>query len=88
LSIGWDDIGYSFLIGEDGRVYEGRGWGVVGAHTLNYNSVSYGFCVIGNFMDHVPNEAALQATKDIIACGVQKVNSYFIYTAIKRRNSV
>lgn len=22
----YDDVGYSFLIGDDGRVYEGRGW--------------------------------------------------------------
>jgi len=68
---GWDDIGYSFLIGEDGRVYEGRGWPVVGAHTLHYNAVSYGFCIIGNYMDRSPKQVALDATQDVIACGVQ-----------------
>lgn len=26
------DIGYNFLIGGDGSVYEGRGWDTVGAH--------------------------------------------------------
>ena len=41
-SQGWSDIGYSFLIGGDGRVYEGRGWGRVGAHTYGYNSRAYG----------------------------------------------
>lgn len=30
----WDDIGYNFMIGGDGAVYEGRGWDKVGAHTL------------------------------------------------------
>lgn len=30
----WDDIGYNFLVGGDGAVYEGRGWDKVGAHTL------------------------------------------------------
>ena len=25
-SNGWDDIGYNWGVGEDGRVYEGRGW--------------------------------------------------------------
>jgi hypothetical protein len=34
----WGDIGYNFLVGEDGNVYEGRGWTQVGAQTLNYNS--------------------------------------------------
>lgn len=31
----WDDIGYNFLIGGDGAVYEGRGWLQQGAHTLS-----------------------------------------------------
>ncbi len=40
-SNGWSDIGYSFLVGGDGKIYEGRGWNVVGAHTSGYNSVGY-----------------------------------------------
>lgn len=39
---GYDDIGYNFLISTDGIVYEGRGWGVVGAHAVGYNKVSCG----------------------------------------------
>jgi len=70
---GWSDIGYSFLIGEDGRVYEGRGWDVVGAHTLNYNDIANGFCDMGDFTDRIPNELALNATKSIISCGVELV---------------
>jgi hypothetical protein len=35
--VGWSDIGYSFVVGEDGNVYEARGWDKVGAHTHNYN---------------------------------------------------
>ena len=27
---GWWDIGYNFLIGEDGRIYEGRGFHIQG----------------------------------------------------------
>jgi peptidoglycan recognition protein len=68
---GWTDIGYSFLIGEDGRVYEGCGWDVIGAHTLNYNSISNGFCVLGDFTGWTPNELALNATQSIISCGVE-----------------
>uniref|UniRef100_V5H3E5 Putative animal peptidoglycan recognition protein n=1 Tax=Ixodes ricinus TaxID=34613 RepID=V5H3E5_IXORI len=30
---GWDDIAYNFLIGDDGRVYVGRDWDRIGAHT-------------------------------------------------------
>ena len=39
---GWDDIGYSFMIGGDGSVFEGRGWDRVGAHTYGFNKRSLG----------------------------------------------
>ena len=45
----WEDIGYNFLVGEDGNIYEGRGWGKHGAHSKPYNSKSIGICMIGNF---------------------------------------
>uniref|UniRef100_A0A674JCU8 Peptidoglycan-recognition protein SC2-like n=1 Tax=Terrapene triunguis TaxID=2587831 RepID=A0A674JCU8_9SAUR len=45
----WPDIGYNFLIGEDGNVYEGRGWRTVGAHAKNWNYKSLGFSFLGNF---------------------------------------
>ncbi|XP_013062465.2 peptidoglycan-recognition protein SC2-like [Biomphalaria glabrata] len=67
---GWPDIGYTFVIGGDGSIFEARGWNVVGAHTLNYNSVGNGFCFIGTFTNHLPTAAAQQAVKDLIACGV------------------
>jgi N-acetylmuramoyl-L-alanine amidase len=46
---GWNDIGYNFLVGEDGNVYEGRGWAAVGAHAPTYNTRSIGICIIGDF---------------------------------------
>ena len=52
---------YSFLIGGDGLVYEGRGWNKVGAHTYSFNDVGYGIDFIGNFMDHNPTDAAQNA---------------------------
>ena len=42
LFAGWSDIGYNFVVGEDGNVYEGRGWNSVGAHTYGYNNRSIG----------------------------------------------
>ncbi|KAH9518928.1 Peptidoglycan-recognition protein SC2 [Bulinus truncatus] len=77
---GWSDIGYTFIIGGDGSVFEGRGWNVVGAHTQGYNSVGYGFCFIGTFTSHVPTAAAQQAVKDLIACGVSegKIQSNYV----------
>nr|XP_012140463.1 PREDICTED: peptidoglycan-recognition protein SC2 [Megachile rotundata] len=66
----WSDIGYNFLVGEDGNVYEGRGWGKVGAHAPNYNSKSIGICVMGNYMNRNPNSAAISAVKNLIQYGV------------------
>ncbi|CAL8105802.1 unnamed protein product [Calicophoron daubneyi] len=66
----WDDIGYSFLIDGDGVVFQGRGWGVVGAHTKGYNSQGYGIAILGNFATASPSAEALESAKRLIAAGV------------------
>jgi N-acetylmuramoyl-L-alanine amidase len=43
------DISFNFVVGEDGNIYEGRGWGVVGELAPNYSGRSIGICVIGDF---------------------------------------
>nr|KAG5712980.1 hypothetical protein BaRGS_021774 [Batillaria attramentaria] len=67
---GWADIGYNFIVGEDGNVYEGRGWREVGAHTYGYNHNGIAICVIGNFNSRVPNDKAQNAIKQLIQCGL------------------
>lgn len=69
---GWSDIGYNFVVGEDGNIYEGRGWNRVGAHCPAYNSNSIGICVVGNFESILPNSLAQNAVKALIQCGVEK----------------
>ena len=71
----WNDIAYNWLIGEDGNVYEGRGWTATGGHTRGYNSVSTAVSVLGNYMTRLPNAAAMRAIRGIIACGVQRVGT-------------
>jgi hypothetical protein len=46
-SNGWSDIGYNFLVDTRGRIYEGRGWLVVGAHADGHNTSGIGVCFIG-----------------------------------------
>lgn len=50
---GWSDIGYSWIAFPAffGRLYifEGRGTGVLGAHTLGHNEIAHGICIVGNF---------------------------------------
>ncbi|KAM3927362.1 N-acetylmuramoyl-L-alanine amidase [Leptodactylus fuscus] len=61
---GWDDIGYSFVAGSDGYLYEGRGWHHVGAHTKGHNSVGYGISFIGDFTSSVPDTRILNLVRD------------------------
>ncbi|XP_006871529.1 PREDICTED: peptidoglycan recognition protein 1 [Chrysochloris asiatica] len=67
----WCDVGYNFLIGEDGLVYEGRGWKVKGDHTgVTWNPMSIGITFMGNYMERVPPPRALRAAQNLLACGV------------------
>lgn len=46
---------HSFLIGEDGLVYEGRGWDTKGDHTGKiWNPISIGISFMGNYMGECP----------------------------------
>ncbi|KAF5276485.1 hypothetical protein FQA39_LY06554 [Lamprigera yunnana] len=67
----WSDIAYNFLVGCDGKVYEGRGWGVVGAHTLGYNRVGIGISFIGCYLNVLPTDTALEQAKALIKRGVE-----------------
>ncbi|KAF2881226.1 hypothetical protein ILUMI_24950 [Ignelater luminosus] len=69
--LNFGDIGYNFLIGGDGKVYEGRGWHKEGAHTRGYNKNSIGIAFIGTFTDVAPPLEQLQAAKDLLECGVK-----------------
>ncbi|XP_011344963.1 peptidoglycan-recognition protein SC2 isoform X2 [Ooceraea biroi] len=69
-SKGWTDIGYNFLVGEDGNVYEGRGWGKKGSHSKPFNGKSIGICIIGDYSNRTPKPAAVQAVSKLIAYGV------------------
>ncbi len=43
----WSDIGYHFVIGLDGTVFQGRPIDKQGAHTRGQNADSIGICYIG-----------------------------------------
>ncbi|XP_043072718.1 peptidoglycan recognition protein 5 isoform X2 [Puntigrus tetrazona] len=66
---GFDDIGYNFLISGDGMVYEGRGWGIVGAHAKEHNFHSVGVAFMGNF-NEFPSAASKSALLRLLQVGV------------------
>ncbi|XP_055324772.1 peptidoglycan-recognition protein LB isoform X2 [Sitodiplosis mosellana] len=69
---GWFDIGYHFAVGGDGKVYEGRGFNVVGAHSPGYNTKSIGICLIGDWQEVVPPKEMLQAAQDLISYAIEQ----------------
>lgn len=63
---GWGDIGYNYIIGPDGTIYEGRAGGekVVAGHAAGYNTGSIGIAVIGNYQN---NEVPFAVLKSLLA---------------------
>jgi hypothetical protein len=65
---GYLDVGYSFIIAS-GRVLEGRGPGVQGAHTATRNAVSHGICIAGDYTSRTPSGADLDALTALLRHG-------------------
>lgn len=76
LSRGWGDIGYNYIIDQQGKIYEGRYGGemVVGAHAGRGNFGSIGIAVLGNYQDEEPPEAVVTALTALIREKAQKYN--------------
>lgn len=71
FSRGFSDISYSFVIFPSGRVYRGRGWGVVGAHTAGSNSTAHAFSFVGNFESDRPTPDALETAAALHRRGIR-----------------
>jgi len=66
-----DDIPYNYLIGNDGRIYEGRGIEYQGQHTDNLDATEYnsiGICIafIGNYQSTKPSSKQLNLLTELI----------------------
>jgi hypothetical protein len=70
-TLGFNDIGYNFLVDRFGVIYEGRyggmDQGVVGAQVLGFNTGSTGVSVMGHFVDEAPPAAALDSLARLLA---------------------
>lgn len=63
------DIGYNFLIGGDGNVYEGRGWDAMSFHKRPEGVLGISF--IGNFNKHELTDGQIEAAQELLALGVK-----------------
>ena len=68
IGLGWQDIGYSFLIAE-GKVLEGRGAGRQGSHTRGDNRESHGIVVCGDYTRSDPSQRDLDALRWLLHFG-------------------
>ncbi|XP_073325452.1 N-acetylmuramoyl-L-alanine amidase [Pagrus major] len=67
----WSDIGYSFVVGSDGYIYEGRGWRHLGTHTRGHNNIGYGVSIIGNYTTTLPSRYAMDLLRHrLVQCAV------------------
>lgn len=78
---GWSDIGYNYLIGRDGTIFQGRDSKglfdpdyTIGAHMCGKNAYTMGICMLGNYVSEAPTEAALNSLSKLIAWKSNKDN--------------
>src|SRR3954447_22237733 len=68
---GWNDIGYNFLVDKYGQIFEGRYGGVdkavVGAHSLGFNTGSFGVAMIGSYGSAKPPAPAVASLEQVLA---------------------
>lgn len=66
---GFDGIGYHYLIGINGEVWEGRQIEKAGAHTTGHNAASIGVSYVGGMDSQMknPKDTRTQAQKDSMA---------------------
>ncbi len=69
ISRGWGDIGYNYIVDQEGNIYEGRygGEGVIGAHSGPGNNGSIGIAVLGNYEETDVNEEVVGAIGQFVA---------------------
>lgn len=61
----WNDIGYNWGFDQFGQIFEGRGWGIHGAHSGGLNRSHHGIVYLGFGIDR-PDEAGLDALGALI----------------------
>ncbi len=69
LTKGWGDIGYHFVVDENGQVYEGRegGTSVVGGHAYCNNVGTIGIVLMGNFELEQPSQVQVKGLQRLLS---------------------
>lgn len=80
FSNAWGDIGYNYIIGPSGKIYDGRAWwpDAIGAHASWNNSESVGIALMGNFEIEEPTKEQITSLQNILVAVAHKykINPY------------
>lgn len=71
---GWPGIGYHFLVGADGTIYQGEAVDTLSYHAVQANPYGVGVCFLGNFTNDIPPAPQLEAGAQLIAWLMQELN--------------
>jgi hypothetical protein len=95
---GWSDIGYNYLIAQDGTIFKGRDPDagsqddVRGAHFCGMNTGTMGVCLLGDYTSIPPTNEAIQALLNLISWKLDKedLNAFesFSFNSIPNLESI
>ncbi len=73
---GWGDIGYNFIIDQEGNIYEGRSGGdyIVGGHVYCSNINTMGISLMGNFVKNQPTKQQVASLAKLLSVLSKKYN--------------
>ncbi|MFT6865749.1 MAG: hypothetical protein ACJA08_000574 [Cyclobacteriaceae bacterium] len=75
---GWSDIGYNYLIAQNGDIYAGRDPAdgeqdnVLGAHFCGSNSGTMGICLLGNYETATPTDQTWNSLQTLVSFKLDK----------------
>lgn len=69
---GWEDIGYHFVITNDGILHTGRPEDDWGTQVANFNDKSIGICLTGNFDFNIPTQEQINTLIELLIRLVKK----------------
>lgn len=81
---GWNDVGYHFLVGRDGKIYRGSAEDRLGTHVANQNTGNLGIVLIGTYHESTaPTDAQLKAAAQLVGYLGKKYNITLNRTNVK-----
>jgi len=76
--MGFETIGYHYLIGINGEVWTGRAMEQAGAHTAGYNANSIGICYVGGLdANSKPKDTRTPAQKESLISLVKRLKETY-----------